>query len=433
MDILIKGGRLIDPANGIDKVSDLLVKDGKVAEVADSISTKADKVIDAKGLWVMPGLVDLHVHLREPGFENKETIATGTRAAAMGGVTTVCAMPNTNPVTDNEILVSYIKMKAEKEGVVNVLPIGAITKGQKGEELADIGKMAEAGACAISEDGRSVDNASLMMTAMKYSKMFNLPVFDHCEDGRLAGSGSMNAGDRASIMGLKGINNASEEVIVSRDMILADAVKAKIHLCHMSTKGSVQLIREAKARGVDVTAEATPHHFTLCDEDITDYDANFKMNPPLRSKEDRAAIIEALRDNTIEVIATDHAPHHIDDKNCEFEKAANGITGLETSFALGVSELVEKGILSPSQLVEKMSSNPAKILGMSNIGQLGVGADADIAIADCTNEYTIDVSKMKSKGKNTPFGGRKVKGKMLYTIVGGKVIVEGGELLPEYE
>jgi dihydroorotase len=430
--LLIKNGRLIDPANGIDGAYDLLVKDGVVDEVSEHITAEADEVIDASGLWVMPGFIDLHVHLREPGFESKETIATGTRAAAMGGVTTICAMPNTNPVSDNEILITYIKVKAEREGVVNVLPIGAITKGQKGEEFADIGKMAEAGACAISEDGRSVDNAALMQTAMRYSKMFNLPVFDHCEDARLAGTGCMNAGDRAALLGLKGINNASEEVMVSRDIILADSVKAKLHLCHMSTAGSVQLIREAKARGVQVTAEAAPHHFTLCDEDINDYDANYKMNPPLRSAADREAIREALRDNIIEVIATDHAPHHLDDKNCEFGKAANGITGLETSFALGVSELVEGGYLTPSGLVEKMSVNPAKVLGCDK-GQLSVGAVADIAIADCNKEYAIDVSNMKSKAKNTPFGGRKVKGKILYTIVGGKVIVENGSLKPEYE
>lgn len=425
-DLLIKNGRVIDPQNNIDGVMDILVKDGIISKVESNIEDNADRVIDAEGLWVMPGLIDLHVHLREPGYENKETIATGTRAGAMGGFTTICPMPNTNPVTDNEILILYVKMKAEKEGVINVLPIGAITKGQKGEELADIGRMAKAGACAISEDGRSVDNPSLMKNAMRYSKMFNLPIFDHCEEIRLA-KGSMNAGDRASLLGLKGIGNDSEDVMVAREIILAKATGAQLHLCHMSTKGSVELIRQAKADGVNVTAEAAPHHFTLCDEDITEYDANYKMNPPLRSREDRDAIVGAIKDGTIDCIATDHAPHHIDDKNCEFEKAANGIIGLETSFALTNTELVEKGVLTPTGLVEKMSSNPAKILGI-NKGNLSVGTVGDIAIADPSKEYEIDVSKMVSKAKNTPFGGRKVKGQVLYTIVAGEIVVDNGIL-----
>lgn len=425
-DLLIKGGRVIDPCNNIDDVMDVYVDDGVIKKAEKDIDIKADRVIDANGMWVMPGLIDLHVHFREPGYENKETIATGTRAGAMGGFTTVCPMPNTNPVTDNEIMISYVKMKAETEGVINVLPIGAITKGQKGEELADIGRMAKAGACAISEDGKSVDNPSLMKNAMRYSKMFNLPVFDHCEEIRLA-KGSMNAGDRAALLGLKGIGNDSEDIMVSREIILAKETGARLHLCHMSTKGSTELIREAKKNGVAVTAEAAPHHFTLCDEDIKDYDANFKMNPPLRSSEDRAAIIEAIADGTIDCIATDHAPHHIDDKNCEFEKAANGIIGLETSFALSNTELVEKGVITPLQLVEKMSFNPAKILGIEK-GNLSLGSAADIAIADPAAEYEIDVNTMVSKAKNTPFGGRRVKGKILYTIVGGEVVVDNGKL-----
>lgn len=424
--LLIKNGRVIDPANKIDAVMDVLVSDGIIKTVAENINENADKVINAQGCWVTPGFIDLHVHLREPGFERKETIATGTRSGAMGGFTTICAMPNTNPVTDNEILVEYIKLKAEREGVINVLPIGAITKGQKGGELAEIGKMAKVGACAISEDGKSVENPSLMKTALKYAKMFDLPVFDHCEEITLA-KGCMNAGDRASILGLKGISNDSEELIVSRDMILADSVNAKIHLCHISTAGSVELIKQAKARGVQVTAEATPHHFTLCDEDLVDYDANYKMNPPLRSREDLKAIRQALKDNVIEVIATDHAPHHIDEKNCEFEKAANGIIGLETSFALGVTELVNKNVLTPYELIEKMSYNPAKILNSSK-GNLGCGSVADITISNPDMEYVINVDEMVSKAKNTPFGGKTVKGKVLYTIVNGKIVVENGKL-----
>lgn len=424
--ILIKKGRLIDPANGVDAVKDILVKEGKVAEISDNIEENADKVIDATGLVVMPGLIDLHVHFRDPGYENKETIATGSRAAAMGGFTTVCAMPNTNPVTDNAIMIEYA-LSPKRDAVVNVLPIGAITKGQKGEELADIGQMAAAGACAISEDGRSVDDPALMKNAMRYSKMFDLPIFDHCEEIRLA-KGSMNAGERASILGLKGIGDDSEEVMVSRDIILAKATGAKLHICHISTEGSVEQVRNAKKMGLPVTAEAAPHHFTLCDEDITDYDSNYKMNPPLRSRRDLEVIRQALKDNTIEVIATDHAPHHIDDKNCEFEKAANGIIGLETSFALSYTELVESGLISLNDMVAKMTANPARVLG-SDKGQLRVGSAADIAIADIDNKYTIDVNTMVSKAKNTPFGGREVKGKVLYTICGGEVVVEKGKLI----
>lgn len=424
--ILIKKGRLIDPANGVDAVKDILVKDGKVAEISDNIEENADKVIDAAGLVVMPGLIDLHVHFRDPGYENKETIATGSRAAAMGGFTTVCTMPNTNPVTDNAIMIEYA-LSPKRDAVVNVLPIGAITKGQKGEELADIGQMAAAGACAISEDGRSVDDPALMKNAMRYSKMFDLPIFDHCEEIRLA-KGSMNAGERASILGLKGIGDDSEEVMVSRDIILAKATGAKLHICHISTEGSVEQVRNAKKMGLPVTAEAAPHHFTLCDEDITDYDSNYKMNPPLRSRRDLEVIRQALKDNTIEVIATDHAPHHIDDKNCEFEKAANGIIGLETSFALSYTELVDRGLISLNDMVAKMTANPARVLG-SDKGQLRVGSAADIAIADIDNKYTIDVNTMVSKAKNTPFGGREVKGKVLYTICGGEVVVENGKLM----
>lgn len=430
--ILIKNGRVIDPANNIDKICDVLIENGKVTMVADEIMSSANKVIDAEGMWVTPGLIDLHVHFRQPGYEKKETIATGTRSGAMGGFTTVCVMPNTNPVTDNEIVVEYVKMKAEKEGVINVLPIGSITKGQKGEELADIGKMAELGICAISEDGRSVENAGLMKTALKYAAMFNLPVFNHCEDISLVGKGQMNAGDKAALLGLKGISDDSEEVIVARDTILAQSVDAEIHLCHMSTKGCVELIRQAKERGVKVTAEVTPHHFTLSEDDINDYDSNYKMNPPLRAKEDVQALKEALRDGIIEVIATDHAPHHIDEKNCEFERAANGIIGLETALPLAITELVEGGFLTPSQLIEKMSYNPAKIIH-SDKGTLSIGATADVTIINPNIEYNVDVDKMLSKGKNTPFGGRRVKGRALYTIVGGNVIVENGELKDCYK
>lgn len=428
MNILIKNGRLIDPYNNIDEQMDVLVKDGKVCKIEKNILEDADKIIDAQNMWVAPGFIDLHVHLREPGYEHKETIETGTKSAVMGGFTTICCMPNTKPVTDNEILVQYIKMKAEKEGVCKVLPIGAITVGQKGENLSDIGKMAKVGACAISEDGFTVENSSIMKTAIKYAQMFNIPVFSHCEDANLAG-GSMNAGDRATMLGLKGISNDSEDVIVARDIILADSLKAPIHLCHISTKGAVELIKDAKSRGSKVTAEATPHHFTLVDEDITDYDANYKMNPPLRSIQDRAAIIEALKNDTIEVIATDHAPHHIDEKNCEFERALNGIVGLETAVSLAITELVQKDVLTPFKMIEKFTKNPAKVLRREDLGNLSIGANADIVIIDPNETYKINVENFLSKGKNSPFNDKKVTGKVLYTLVDGKIVVENGNIV----
>lgn len=433
MNILIKNGRLIDPYNNIDGKMDILISNGVVAKVSENIAdNNVDKIIDANNMWVTPGLIDLHVHLREPGYEHKETIATGTRSAVMGGFTSICCMPNTRPVTDNQILVEYIQMKAEREGVCRVLPIGAITVGQKGETLAEIGKMAKAGACAISEDGFTVENASLMKTAIKYAEMFNIPVFSHCEDVDLAG-GSMNAGDTATKLGLKGISNESEDVIVSRDIILADSLKAPIHLCHISTKGSVDLIKDAKARGSKVTAEATPHHFTLVDEDITEYDGNFKMNPPLRSTQDRAAIIEALKNDTIQVIATDHAPHHIDEKNCEFERALNGIVGLETALSLSISELVEKGVLTPFKMIEKFTKNPAEILRRKDLGHLSVGNNADVIIIDPNVKYKVNIENFVSKSKNSPFNNREVTGKVLYTLVGGKIIVENGQLREEFK
>lgn len=428
MKILIKNGRLINPATGIDEVMDVLVNDSVVEKIEKNINDDADKIIDADKCWVTPGFIDVHVHLRDPGYEYKETIATGTRAAAKGGFTTICCMPNTSPVTDSEIMVEYIKMKAARDGVVNVLPIGSITKGQSGEELANIGQMANAGACAISEDGKSVLSSGLLKTAMKYAKMFNIPVLSHCEDMSLVGGGSMNAGAASQLLGLKGISNDSEEVIVARDIILARSTNSKLHICHVSTKGSIQLLREAHARGESVTAEICPHHFTLTDEAVMDYDGNTKMNPPLRSAEDVLALKEALKDGTVGIIATDHAPHSLDEKNCEYEKAAFGIVGLETALPLGIKVLIGEGWLTPSQLIEKMTINPAKMLGIDK-GSIEVGKVADITIIDPEAEYKVDVSKFASKSKNSPFDGYEVKGKIEYTIVGGKVVVEKGELV----
>ena len=432
MKLLIKNGRVLDPSLNRDGIFDLLINGDKIEKVQENITEPADKIINAQGKWVTPGLIDVHVHLREPGFTHKETIATGARSAAMGGFTTICPMPNTDPVCDSEILVEYIKLKADREGVVHVLPVGAITKGQKGEELAEIGQMAQAGACAISEDGKSVPTSGMLKTAMKYAKMFHIPVLSHCEDKSLAGSGAMNAGASAQLLGIKGISNDSEEVIVSRDMILANSTNCQLHLCHISTKGSVDLIRDAKSRGWRVTAEATPHHFTLSDDFITDYDGNTKMNPPLRSAEDVEAIRQGLKDGTIEIIATDHAPHTADEKNCEYENAAFGIVGFETALPLGIQVLIEGGYLTPLELIEKMAFAPAKMLGIDK-GTLQEGKTADITIIDPGIKYAVCAEDFASKSKNTPFDGYCVKGKVLYTIVDGKIIVEDGKLREEYK
>ena len=428
MKLLIKNGHVLDPANKIDAKMDLLIEDGKIKEIGNNIEVEVTETIDAEGMWVTPGLIDVHTHLRDPGFKHKETIKTGTQSAAKGGFTTICCMPNTSPVIDNDIVVEYVKSKAEKEGIVNVLPIGSITKGMQGDELSDIGSMAISGICAVSEDGKTVKNASLMKTAMKYAHMFDLPILSHCEDLQLVGKGQINASATSTLLGLKGISNDSEELIVARDIILARSTNTRLHICHVSTKESIEHIRLAKLNGQKVTAEVCPHHFALSDEDITDYDANFKMSPPLRSKKDVEALKQALKDGTIGIIATDHAPHHEDEKNCEFQNALNGIIGLETAVPISITELVETGILTPMELIEKLTTNPAELLGIEK-GCLSIGSDADVTIIDPSAEYKIDKNKFASLSRNTPFNGRKVKGKVNYTIVKGKVVVAKGELL----
>ncbi len=427
LKILIKNGRIINPADGTDKVSDMLVENGIVKEISQNINTSADKIIDANKMWVTPGFIDLHVHLREPGFEHKETIATGSRAAAAGGYTTVCCMPNTKPVADSIEVVEYIKKEAEKNGVVNVLPIGAITKGQEGKELADIEGMYKAGICAISEDGKSVMNAQLLKEAMIKAKKLNIPVLSHCEDRSLVKGGCMNEGAHCDSLGLKGISNDSEDVIVARDIVLAESTGAKLHLCHMSTKGSVALLSEAKKRGVNVTGEITPHHFTLSDENVDGKDTNTKMNPPLRSKDDVETMRKALKDGVADTISTDHAPHSEEEKAKDYQSAPFGIVGSETAFALSNSVLVEEGYLTPSALVEKMSYNPSKILGIDK-GDISVGKVADITITNPEKVFKIDKNKFYSKGKNTPFDGYEVKGSVEYTIVGGRIVFEKGKI-----
>ncbi len=427
MKLLIKNGRVIDPATKIDKVQDILIHNKKIVNIQSEINEEADKVINAKGYWVVPGLIDLHVHLRDPGFQHKESIKTGCESAAKGGFTTICCMPNTKPVTDTVEVVEYINEKSKKEGIVNVVPIGSITKSQTGEELVEIDEMVKAGICAISEDGKTVIKSNLLKEAMKQAKTCEIPVFSHCEDTDLVQGGAMNEGKRSKELGIKGIGNDSEDVIIARDIILARNTGVKLHICHVSTKGGVELIREAKVRGENISAEVCPHHFTLTDEVVERGFTNAKMNPPLRNTKDVEAIKQGLKDGTIGIIATDHAPHSKDEKDTEFHKAPFGIVGLETALPLGITELVETGLLSPIEFIKKMTINPAKIIGIEK-GSLGVGKYADITIIDPNLEYEIDSNNFASKSKNSPFHNRKVKGKALYTIVSGKVVVEDGEL-----
>lgn len=423
MKTLIQNGHLLDPATKRDGIYDILIEDGIILQVEEQITENADTVIDAKGKYVLPGFVDLHVHFREPGFAYKETIKTGSMAAARGGFTSVCPMPNTQPAIDNPSMIEYLNLKAEKEAMVHILPVGAVTKGQAGTELADIVGMARVGARAISEDGKSVMNTKVYYEGMKLAKKAGIPVFAHCEDKDLVGKGVMNAGAKSQELGLEGISNAVEDVIVARDILMAKEVGAKLHLCHCSTKDSVALVKMAKEMGYPVTAEVCPHHFTMSEEDITQDDANFKMNPPLRAKADVQALKEGLRDNIMEVIATDHAPHSREEKERSIAEAPFGIVGLETAFALSVTELVEQGYLTKMQLVEKLSHNPARIIGIDK-GSLAVNKAADLVIVDFEESYTIEAATFASKGKNTPFDGRKVKGRVLKTFVDGSLVYD---------
>jgi dihydroorotase len=421
--LLIKNGHIIDPIANINGVKSILIEDGKVTEIEDEIDALTNMdVIDVKGKYVLPGLVDSHCHLREPGFEYKEDIETGTRSAAIGGFTSVACMPNTNPVIDNESVVKYIINRAKNDGFVNVFPIGAITKGIDGKELSEIGELKFAGVVAISDDGRPVQNASLMMKAMQYAAMFDTTVISHCEDLDIAGDGVMNEGYNSTIMGLKGIPRTAEEVMVSRELILAEYTGAPVHIAHVSSNLSVNLIRDAKKRGVNVTCETCPHYFVLTDDACLEFNSYAKVNPPLREKEDVEAVIEGLRDGTIDIIATDHAPHHPDEKNLEFSLAANGLVGFETALPLTITYLYKTGVLTLEQIVEKLCINPSKILGL-NKGSLKVGRPADITIIDTDEEYIVDVNKFASKGKNSPFDGYKLNGVVYYTIVNGKTIV----------
>ena len=416
--LLIKGGTAVLPEG--EKVCDILVDGDKIVRIAENVEDKAAKVIDAKGLHVFPGLIDMHVHLREPGFEYKEDIASGSAAAVRGGFTQVCCMPNTQPVCDNAAVVGYIIARAKEVGLCKVRPIGAITKGEQGETLAEIGKMKEAGAVALSDDGKPVPSARMMRLGMEYASDFGLICLSHCEDKSLADGGCVNEGYNSTLAGLKGIPRAAEEVMIAREIVLAETLGKRVHICHVSTKGGVRLLRDAKARGVAATAETCPHYFALTDDIILSYDANTKVNPPVREAEDVEAIKEGLKDGTLDCIVTDHAPHHADEKNVEYDLAAFGISGIETSFSLSYTHLVKGGVLTLGQLAERMSGAPARILGLEG-GALKEGGVADIMLADLNEKYVIDSRKFVSKGKNTPFNGSEVYGRVKATIVDGKV------------
>jgi len=419
MAILIKNIRVIDPASKTDKVKDVCIEGGKIVS---KLSKEPEIVIDGKNKIAVPGLIDVHSHLRDPGQEEKETIKTGTRSACKGGITTVFCMPNTKPVTDNAPSVEYILLKAQKEGKVNVLPIGCITKGSLGTELAEIGILKKAGIVAVSDDGSPVASSQIMRRALEYTKMFNLPVISHCEDKDLSRTGVMNEGKNSMKLGLRGIPAQSEEVMVSRDIMLAELTGGHLHIAHVSTEGSVELVRQAKKKGLKITAETCPHYFTLTDDSLKTFNTNYKMNPPLRTEKDVQAIKKGLKDGTIDCICTDHAPHTLEEKSREFDIAPFGIIGFETLLSLVLNELVDKKVLTLSEAIAKMTVNPAKIFSIKDRGTLKPGAFADVTLIDAKYSYEYKQEDILSKSKNSPFIGRKFKGGAVMTIVGGKIV-----------
>lgn len=422
MGLLIKNATIINADKIHAKSQDILLENGLIARIAPVIEAGTHQVIDAMGKKVLPGLIDIHVHFRTPGQEHKETIETGSRAAARGGFTTVMCMPNTNPVIDNAPTASYIFQESKRVGLCNVIPIGAITKGQNDQELTDMHELKQAGCLALSDDGKSVLNSRLMYLALQYAKMVDILLIEHCQDFLLTSGGVMNEGFVSTELGLKGDPVIAESVIVGRDIEIAKYLDTRVHFCHISAKRSVELIRFAKSQGVKVTAEACPHHFTLTDEAVRSFDTFTKMNPPLRTQEDVDAIKEGIKDGTIDCIVTDHAPHTLEDKEVGYDQAPFGIIGLETSLGLTIAELVAPGIITLPQLVEKMSSAPARIVGLANKGAIKEGKDADITIIDTDKEWTFTAKDIASKSKNTPFIGRKLKGTVEYTIFAGKVV-----------
>jgi dihydroorotase len=430
MRLLIKNGYIIDPAQGVNTGSNLLIEEGRVVGLSshsDPIPSDTE-VFDATGLIVAPGFIDMHVHLREPGQEYKETIASGAAAAVAGGFTTVCAMPNTTPVNDNAAVTRFVIEQAERAGFADVLPIGSITKNSEGTELAEMGEMKDAGIVAVSDDGRPVPSAGIMRRAMEYARGFDLPLIDHCEDKSLARGGSMHEGHWSIVLGLRGMPAAAEEVDAIRDCALAELTRARIHLAHVSTRGALEAVRRAKQNGLAVTCEVAPHHWTLTDEAVQDYDTNTKMSPPLRSQDHIDAILDGLRDGTVDAIASDHAPHHMDEKELEFDQAPFGIVGLETSIGLALDRLVNEGVISLERLVELCATNPAHILKLQDRGTLTTGARADVTIIDPAMAWTFDVSRSKSKSRNTPFNGYQFRGGVVATLVAGRLL----NLHPDY-
>ncbi len=427
MKLLLTGGRIIDPSRNLDAPGDLLIEDGLIASVdarrdGKRAAGKSLRVVDVSGMLVVPGLVDMHTHLREPGFEYKETIATGCRAAVAGGFTAVACMPNTDPVNDHRPVTEFILKKAAECGLCRVYPVAAISLGLAGKNLAEFGDLAEAGAVAFSDDGKPVTDGALMRRALEYAASLDLPVISHCEEVALTAGGQMNEGPVSMELGLQGIPSTAEEIMIARDLFLAEFSRAAVHIAHVSTAGSVRLIREAKARGVRVTAETAPHYFTLTDEALWGYDTNLKVNPPLRRAADVAAVKEGLRDGTIDAIASDHAPHASTDKDVEFAYAASGMIGLETSLGLSLA-LVEEGVLGPGELVAKMSTQPAAILKRPG-GTLRIGAAADVTVIDPRREWTVDPGRFRSRSRNSPFGGRTLKGKAILTIKDGEIVYQ---------
>jgi dihydroorotase len=420
--ILLRGGRVVDPANGIDALCDVLIDGGRIAAVGPRIDTAADRTIDARGLVIVPGLIDMHVHLREPGDEAKETILTGVRAAVRGGFTTVCAMPNTRPVNDRREITERILAEARRAGLANVLPIAAITRASGGRDLVNMADLIAAGAVAFSDDGRPVTDSRVMRQALEAAAAAGSLVVDHCEDRSLAEGGAVNEGAVSARLGIPGIPAAAEDVMVARDIILAEAAGTRVHIAHLSTAGAVRMVGEAKARGVRVSAEATPHHLLLTEDALVSPDANLKMNPPLRTASDAAALVEALRTGVVDVIATDHAPHTADEKSRGLAAAPFGIAGLETAVSLVLDRLVRTGTISFTRFVELLSAGPARLLGLAQKGRLTAGADADLTVLDPDLQVTVDKTRFESKGRNTPFDGWNLRGGPVLTIVGGRIV-----------
>ncbi|MBB5336182.1 dihydroorotase [Pectinatus brassicae] len=428
MKLLIKGGRIIDPANKMDKVADILIEDGKISKIRKDIKADDAEIIDAAGKIVTPGLIDMHTHMREPGQEAKEDLASGSRAAAAGGYTTIATMPNTKPVIDNAILIKGLQEKAKEEAVVNIEIIGALTKGQKGEELAEVGDMTEAGAIAFSDDGHYVDKAKVLLNGLDYLKTFNKIIISHAEETSLVEDGAMNEGHKSAMLGMKGRPSVAEDIAVMRDILLAEYAQAPIHIAHISTKNAVDFVRQAKKRGVQVTAEATPHNLTMTEDMVNLADSSTKVNPPLRTDSDVNAVLNGLLDGTIDAIVTDHAPHAVEEKDREYKYAPSGFPGLETALGVLLTDLYHTGKADLPLIIEKMSSAPAKIFGL-NKGTLSKDAVADITIIDPDLEWTVDKDKFYTKGSHSPFVGRKLKGKAISTIVAGRIIMQNGIII----